>query len=480
MSLTMRSLASARWNIGGQVLLQAINVVGTLWLARYIDPAGVGVFLMLSLVAGYAGIFMHHVIGSAITQQQHLEKKDHDSIFWFNFLLAGALFLILWALKQPIIYFFRQPELDAYLPAFGIIFFLYAFGCVGYGVLAREHRFHHIIKGGLVSLFVSFPVALWMAYNGYGTVSLVVQLLLQAGVSALYYFLAAPYKPGFRFSINAVAKIKKFSSHLFVHSALEYLMFNIDNFLVGRYFGKAALGVYGRARQWVFLPVQNIAFSISRSFFPSFAQINDPSELKEIYRFSFSLTFFLTTSALIYMMVFADDLVLFFMGEEWLPVAKLFTLFGLTGIFGTIIGFNDSFITARGETGKLLRTGFWEKGITLAAIVLGMGFGLTGLVIARMISAFIVLLIKTRVLLRISGIGALEWVRYILPTLITALALGLVGFFHPYLLPDTGTGWRLILGSLLFLGMWWLLSVLLRNPSFRGMINLIRNLKKAD
>src|SRR5690606_4733151 len=105
-------------------------------------------------------------------------------------------------------------------------------------------------------------------------------------------------------------------------------------------------------------------FSISRSFFPSFAQINDPSELKEIYRFSFSLTFFLTTSALIYMMVFAEDLVLFFMGEEWLPVAKLFTLFGLTGIFGTIIGFNDSFITARGETGKLLRTGFWEKGIT--------------------------------------------------------------------------------------------------------------------
>lgn len=478
-TLKTKSLQSAGWNISGQVLLQLLNISGTLILARFLPPSDVGVLLMLSLVSGYAGIIMNRVLASAVTQDQQLGKEDYDSIFWLNMALAVIFYLMLWAAQDLIASFFRQPELLRYLPYFGIVFFFYAIGSVSYGLLAKRHQFNHIVIGSLAGTILSFTIAIIMVMYGFTVEALVIQLLTTVLISSIYFLIAEKWKPALLFKMSSIRKVSRFSSHLFIHSGIEYFIFNLDNFLVGRYFGKSNLGLYGRARQWVFLPVQNIAFSVSRGFFPSFAQIQgDKEAIKTLFLFSFRGTFFVTTCLITYMMVFAEPLVLLFMGNQWLGIVPLFLLFGITGITGTINGFNDSFITSQGKTGQLMRAGFWEKGFTIASIVLGIRFGFMGLIYGRVIASILAVIPKLNVLLKITGISLVLWLKEVYKTLLIhglILALFTVAMSR---ITVTNQWAYLTVGSIIYFVLWWTLSVLMKEKGMEFIREIIKMLRR--
>ena len=473
-TLQWKSIHAAKWNIAGQFAVQLLNVGGTILLSRWLPPAAVGLLLMLSLVSNFAAIIMNHAIGSAVIQHAALDNKDLSSLFWA---IAGvaAIFYLLLIISAPLIaYFYREDSIQKFLPFFGSIFFFYALGCVSQALLAKKHLFRDIVLGNIAGLIISFSVAIFMIWHGYGAESLIAQLLLNTLISSLYFFLAEKWKPSFQFSLSSIKKVRRFIGQLATHSGLEYIVFNLDNFLVGRYFGNTGLGLYGRARQWVFLPVQNIAFAISRSFFPSFAQLKaEKAGLQEMYLFSFRLTFFLTTVVLSYMIVFSHELVQIFLGHQWLEIVPLFIWFSLTGIIGTVNGFNDSFITSQGQTGILLRTGMIEKILTITGIFVGLIFGLQGLVIARLVTSVIVLFPKTRALLRVSGIEFKTWINAVIPTFIICGSLIATGILANWLMVEANVILRLIAASTIFLVLLIVFSLTFKEEAFYYMRDVI-------
>lgn len=465
--LQLKSIASAKWNVAGQAAVQLLNVGGTIVLSRWLPPASVGLLLMLSLISNFVAIIMNHAIGSAIVQHHALDRTDLSSIFWLNvFIAAGFHFLLL--ISSPLISgFYREDAILVYLPYFGLIFFFYALGGVSQALLVKRHNFKKIVSGNIAGIVLSFLTAVIMLWKGYGVESLFVQLLLNTFISSLYFFIAAKWKPAFKFSTASISKVQRFAGHLSFNSALEYLAFNFDNFLVGRYFGNAGLGLYGRARQWVFLPVQNIAFAISRSFFPTFAQLKDNRPAAgEMYLFSFRLTFYLTTIALTYMVVAAEDLVFLFLGEPWLEIVPLFVWFSLTGVVGTINGFNDSFITSQGRTEIIVRNGIFEKVFTITAILLALPYGLKGLVIARLIAAGIILFPKVYAVLTVSALDFRRWVASIFTTLLISSCLLVSGFLLMRILSGLSASSRLFIVSGVYLILAIILSGLFREKAF--------------
>ncbi|RYG46177.1 MAG: lipopolysaccharide biosynthesis protein [Chitinophagaceae bacterium] len=473
--LQWKSITSAKWNIGGQFLVQILNVGGTIILSRWLPPAAVGLLLMLSLISNFVAIILNHAIGSAIIQSGSLNNKDLSSIFWLNILLAAVFHILLLAASPLISGFYREDALLRYLPYFGLIFFFYALGCVSQALLVKKHMFKQVVVGNLTGIIISFAVAIFMLWRGFGVESLLAQLLLNTFISSLYFFIIEKWKPALHLSILSLRKVQRFIAHLSFNSGLEYFVFNLDNFLVGRYLGNSALGLYGRARQWVFLPVQNIAFAISRSYFPSFAQLkgNTPA-LQEMYLFSFRFTFYLTSIAITYMIVSAEDLVMVFLGSHWMEIVPLFIWFSLTGIIGTINGFNDSFITSQGQTGLLLRTGIFEKVLTIAGLLLALRFGLQGLVFARLVTAMMVVIPKTNALLIVSELSLKKWFRSLLPTILICLCLLATGLISEALMNSMKGIPRLLCVSLLFLVLTGFLSRIFKEDSYQYIVDILR------
>ncbi len=477
----MKSISSAKWNITGQVAIQLLNVGGTIVLSRWLPPGAVGLLLMLSLISNFVAIIFNHVIGNAVVQNSSLNNKDLSSIFWMNIFIAAFFHILLFLFSPVISAFYKEDQILKYLPYFGTVFFFYALGGVSQALLVKRHAFKRIVAGNLVGITVSFSVAIFMVAQGYGVESLFVQLLLNTFISSLFFFIAEKWKPLFHFSFSSLKKVRRFVSHLLFNSSLEYLVFNLDNFIVGRFFGNTGLGLYGRARQWVFLPVQNVAFSISRSFFPTFVQLKDDFDsLQKTFLFSFRLSFYLTCILLIFMVVSAGDLVHIFLGEQWLEIVPLFIWFSFTGIVGTINGFNDSFITSQGKTGLLLRTGIFEKIFTVAGLLLAIPYGLKGLVIARLITSLCIVIPKTYVALRVARISFSKWMHEILPALSICFLLLVAGITSVRALDSISGIARLSIVSGVYLLLLIILSYLFKEPAYQTLLKAILHRKKPE
>jgi O-antigen/teichoic acid export membrane protein len=473
--LKEKTISSAKWNISGQVMVQVLNILGTIILSRLLPPSDFGILIMLTLVSNYANLVLNNVVGSAVVQNQQLSRPDFSSIFWFNMIISVVFALILVIGKNALATFYGQPDLVTFINTFSLIFIFYGLGSVSQALLVRQHNFRQVVIGNIVAMIVSYVIAIAMVFSGYRVEALVVQLLSNTLIASLYFVVAAKWKPVMKLQVQAIRKISKFSGNLFLNSSLEYLAYNIDSFLVGKSFGSKDLGLYGRAKQLVFLPVQNIAFAISRSFFPAFAQLqHDKAQLQQLYLSSIRITFFVTTTVIVYMVVVANDLVYILMGEQWIGMVLMFQLFSLTGITGTLNGFNDSFISSQGRTDLLLRLGIFEKLLYLASSFIGLRYGIYGMIYARLIATVVILVPKVYLLLYVVKLPMGRFIRNLSAAIFINLILLGLGTLVVYGMGEINVYLRFIVVSIIFALLAVVFSYIFREKAFFTLMKIAR------
>lgn len=473
--LKAKTINSAKWNIPGQISVQLLNIFGTIILSRLLPPEDFGALIMLTLVSSYAGLVMNNVVANAVTQSQVLNKLDYSSIFWTS-IIAGVIFSALLILfRNSLTGFYNQPMLSGYINIFSLIFIFYAIGSVPQALLIKQHNFKQVVIGNIIAIVISYVVAIIMVMMHYRVFSLVMQILLNVVISSLYYFWAARWKPFFALKWNSLKKVKNFSIHLFLNTTLEYFAFNLDSFLVGRSFGRKDLGLYGRSKQLVFLPVQNVAFAISRSFYPAFAQMQShKDELRLLYLSALRVTFFITATIITYMVVVAPDLIEILMGEQWIGMVVMFQLFSITGILGILNGFNDSFISSQGRTDLLFKVGLFEKSFSLASTIIGLQYGIKGVIYARLIAAFVILIPKVFLLLYVVKLDLKSFIGNILKIIIINIILLSVCWLFMMQLNTMNMYLRFTIVTVTFGASALALSILFKEKGYYALLNLVK------
>ena len=91
-------------------------------------------------------------------------------------------------------------------------------------------------------------------------------------------WLVSPWRPSFSFSRASLRSLGGFSGNVFVHRLLYYLHRNVDNLLIGRFLGPAALGVYGFAYNVMLVPFSRIAGPLTEVLFPAFSRMQHDRE----------------------------------------------------------------------------------------------------------------------------------------------------------------------------------------------------------
>ena len=455
--------------------MQLLNIVGTIILSRLLPPEDFGALIMLTLVSSYAGLVMNNVVSNAVTQSQVLNKLDYSSIFWTSIIVGTVFSVLLILFRHSLTGFYNQPMLLGYIKFFSLIFIFYALGSVSQALLIKQHNFKQIVIGNLIAIVISYVVAIIMVKMHYRVFSLVMQIQLNVVISSLYYFWAARWKPFFALKLNSLKKVKHFSIHLFLNTTLEYFAFNLDSFLVGRSFGRKDLGLYGRSKQLVFLPVQNVAFAISRSFYPAFAQMQGhKDELRSLYLSAIRVTFYITATIITYMVVVAPDLIEILMGPQWIGMVVMFQLFSITGILGILNGFNDSFISSQGRTDLLFKVGLFEKSFSLVATIIGLQYGITGVIYARLIAAFVILIPKVYLLLFVVKLDLKTFAGNIIKIFLINIILLATCWFFMTQLKTLNMYYRFTIVSVTFAGTALALSVLFKEKGYYALLNLVK------
>jgi PST family polysaccharide transporter len=223
---------------------RGVLLLATVVTARSTNVAAYGVFA-LALVVFQAGILLRDAgLGQALIILGGRERGQTLMAAMAISALGLALALVMWLFAEPLTSILGLPAAAPSLRILALAFGIGSIGIASNATLERELRFLARSGVDVISYSALGLVTVFGLARGVGVESLawgfVAQAILQ---SVLGVVLAPPWRDRGG-SLAGLGRVVRYSGLLWASAGLSYLAANIDNVLVARLAGAAALGVY--------------------------------------------------------------------------------------------------------------------------------------------------------------------------------------------------------------------------------------------
>jgi PST family polysaccharide transporter len=376
MSLARQAGVGVAWTGAGKSVVQLVGAVVTLVLARVLTPADFGLVAMVAVITGFLAVFGEMGFAAALVQRAVVEERHRSSVFWLNLLLGLTLAGLLWLAAPFVARFYGEPRLVWLVRVLALDFLLSPFAMVQHAMLSRDLEFRTLAAAETVGALCASALAVGMALWGMGAWALVGRALAATAAEALVLWALSPWRPHWLFDRGALRDLFGFSANLFGYSTLNYWSSQIDDLLIGRFFGPASLGLYGRAYSTMMMPVTEVGSVLARVMFPTFSRLqHDPAETKQIYLRLLSVIAFITFPVMFGLAVLSRPFILVLFGPKWSGAATVLSIYCIVGASHAIGSTVAWIYKSAGRTDRMLRWGLVASAVTIAGIVIGVRLG---------------------------------------------------------------------------------------------------------
>ena len=139
---------------------------------------------------------------------------------------------------------------------------------------------------------------------------------------------------------------------------MNYFARNLDNLLIGRFWGPAQLGLYARAYQLLLLPIDQMITPITAVAVPALSRLKDsPERYRQAYLRLLEKVALLTMPIMVFMIVSSDWLVAIVLGPKWAGVSPIFSLLGIAGLVQPLASTTGWLFVTQGRTQDMLQVG---------------------------------------------------------------------------------------------------------------------------
>ena len=162
-------------------------------------------------------------------------------------------------------------------------------------------------------------------------------------------------------------------------NVMTFLARNLDNALIGKFWGAYQLGVYSRAYQMLLMPMQQINAPLITVVVPALSRLADsPERYRTAYLKILEKIAMITMPGVAFMIATSDWLVLFMLGPQWREAARIFALLGVAAIIQPVTRTALWLFTTQGRSREIFKWGVVGGTIAVASIVAGLPWGATG------------------------------------------------------------------------------------------------------
>jgi PST family polysaccharide transporter len=170
-----------------------------------------------------------------------------------------------------------------------------------------------------------------------------------------------------------------FGRNLTGFGLVNYFARNLDNLLIGRYWGPSQLGLYARAYQLLLLPIDQISSPITAVAVPALSRLADsPERYRRAYLRILQKIAMLTMPLMALLVMTSDWVVELVLGPRWLGVSPIFALLGIVGIIQPVAGTTGWLFITQSRPDDMFRWGLVGGSLTIVAICAGLPWGATG------------------------------------------------------------------------------------------------------
>jgi O-antigen/teichoic acid export membrane protein len=319
------------WMIGFRLLDRSVGLISMLVLARVLTPADFGLVAMATAMIAFVELFGWLGLDVALIQRPGATREHFDSAWTMNVLIGASVALVLLLSAWPLAWFYGDSRLTA----------LVVFLCLGpliqgsenIGVVAfrkelnfdREFRF--LLSKRLLSFAITVSLALWL--RSYWALAIGMVSGRVAGVAISYAL--HPFRP--RWSLSRSGDLLHFSVWLVVQNVFVFLKDRAPDFIIGKFAGAHALGMWSLANELSNLVGTELIMPMNRAALPTYSKLaEDRAALAAAYLSATGLVALLVMPMVVGLAAVAPMVVAVLLGPQWHEVGPLISLLAFHGL----------------------------------------------------------------------------------------------------------------------------------------------------
>jgi PST family polysaccharide transporter len=416
------------WTSSGTGVQGAIQLLVLMALGRLLTPAEFGLMGAATVVVALSQIVSRIGVGAAIIQRRELEPTHVRVAVTFSCGLGLLLGAIVYAAAPAIAAFYRMSDLAPVLRVVAVLFPLDGLNTVGKSLLSRDLRFRRWVTLDVGSYIVGYAVVgVLLAWRGYGVWALVAANLAQVSLRTVSMYLVTRHSLRPSVDLRAAWELLSFGFGMSLAEIGVVISQQGDNFVVGRWLGPAALGVYGRAYSLMVMPASAFGRIVNRVLFPLMAQVQDqPRRLGSGYERACAIVALLTLPISAFLWVMAPEFIPLVLGPAWGGVVVPFRLFTIGLLFRMGSKISETCTSAAGRVySHAAFQGAYAAMVVLGAII-GQRWGVGGVAIAVSIAMGINWLNMAWLARSVTGLSASRFARAHAHGAVLAVLIGVV------------------------------------------------------
>jgi PST family polysaccharide transporter len=464
-----------------QVAALLLNVGMLAVLSRILTPEDFGIVgLGLTFLTLFYALQDLGIMPAIIQRDSRIDESIAVGLY-IRLLLAIVLTVTFVALSPVIAFFFENSEIALVVIVMCTNMFVLTAGFSSQTLLTRSLRFSRLAIATIAQSCIMTAASIILALLGFSYWSLILGSVCGsvAYVATLIHYESPHIRP--KLDKQLAKELWDFGRHLLIAVLMTFVLFGVDQMIIAKALGLAALGFYVVATRFGRVLGQQIADVVNRVLFPTMARIKDEmGRLKTGYVLSHRMIAIVAVPLCLGISALSPLFVEEILGKGWIPAVVPLSILSFQGLINAFITPATNVLISIGKPRYVsIPATMQATAMVVGAYPIALSYGLNGVCLFTTILALVVLIYFTLVLRSVFKARVAEMVRPLLPSLASGLVMLAVLVFLVRALPTSLvvlTG-LIAVGGAIYVS---LLHVLSRGRDVREFIGLIRRTDSSE
>lgn len=377
--LVRRSVRGGAITFAAQGLKVAIQFGTVMTLSRLLPPQVFGLMAMIAALTEVLDQIKDFGLSAATIQKAEITHEQVTALFWINAAIGATVAFTLFAGAPFLAQFYGQPELTDVARWLALAFIISGATTQHWALLRRQMRFRTTASIDVGSELLGMATAIVSALAGAGLWALVAQRLAYSVAVMLASWSTSRWRPGLPRRCPGMKSLLTFGGSVTGHGIINILARNIDQVLIGWYWGPIRLGFYERAYKLLMSPINTVTAPLYSVGMPALSRLHgDPERYRRAYISLSEKLAMLTVPAAALMIVSSDWIVAILLGSQWRDSAPILAWLGVAAALLPVVVITGLLFLTQDRTSELFTVAILGSAISLASILVGLPFGAVG------------------------------------------------------------------------------------------------------
>lgn len=365
----------------GRYSVYIIQIICLAIYSRFFTPEEFGIFAAIQVFAVFFLMLGDIGFGPAIINFKKLEDRDRDGLFSLTIVVGVILSFIFYLFSYWLNYFYDRDDYQ-YLSLFVCISII--FSCANTlpnSFLLREKKFFRIAFSDIVAEIASFLVVIYI-FNFFDSVYALasrpcVVAIVRFATNYCFHLCITEFGvPKINWYPRAVLPILSFSTYQFMFNLMNYFSRNLDNILVGKYFGLSVLGVYEKSYMIMKYPLQLVSFAIGPAIQPILSQECDNIDIVKRIHNKLILNLSIISSMIGFLVYCNSELIIkVLLGEQWFEVEGILVILSFSIPIQILLSTSGSVFQSLNKTKQMFYSGVFSSLCNIFGMVYSAMYG---------------------------------------------------------------------------------------------------------